>query len=91
MGDDYPEQEKAIEEIRRLSPEAKKFLKHHLCNSLNAVIGGLQTGNYTMAEDAAWHILADLELAGIREGKDEGAKSSMTATEDEINNFTKEL
>jgi len=66
MGADYPGQEAAINELRALSPAAKRFLEHHICNGLTAVIGGMQIGNHKIAEEAAWHIVEDLETAGIR-------------------------
>lgn len=67
MGNDYAGQEKAIEELSALSPEAKEFLNHHICNSLGAIIGGIKVKNFRLAEEAAWHIVSDLETAGIRQ------------------------
>lgn len=66
MGNDYQGQEKAIEELNALSPEAKEFLCHHIGNSLGAIIGGIKINNLKLAEEAAWHIVSDLETAGIR-------------------------
>ena len=66
MGNDYKGQEKAIEELSALSPEAKEFLNHHICNSLGAIIGGIKINNLKLAEEAAWHIVSDLRIAGIR-------------------------
>jgi hypothetical protein len=39
MGADYPGQERAIEELQSLSPEARKFLGHHIRNSLMSISG----------------------------------------------------
>ncbi len=66
MGADYQGQEAAIAELSALSFEAKKYLNHHIGNSLQQVITGIETGNGKMAEDAAWHIVDDLHAAGIR-------------------------
>jgi len=66
VGADYVGQEKAIEELSALSAEAKEFLNHHIGNSLAAVIGGIQIQNLAIAKEAAWHIVDDLRLAGIR-------------------------
>lgn len=66
MGNDYQGQEKAIEDLSALSPEAKEFLNHHLGNSLGAIIMALRVGNIEIAEEAAWHIVKDLQIAGIR-------------------------
>jgi len=65
MGADYPGQERAIEELSNLSQEAKKFLCHHINNSLSVVIGGLESGRTDLAYQAAYHIKDDLVLAGI--------------------------
>lgn len=66
MGADYPGQEKAIEELSALSREAKEFLNHHIGNSLNVVIVGIEHGRLDAAKKAAWHIVEDLHTAGIR-------------------------
>jgi hypothetical protein len=65
MGANYEGQERAIAELERLSPEAKRFLSHHLGNSLNIIIAGLEVGSIDLAKEAVWHIVEDLELAGI--------------------------
>ena len=65
MGANYEGQKKAIEELSNLSKEAKSFLCHHISNALNVVIGGITSGELDIAEEAAWHILEDLRLAGI--------------------------
>jgi hypothetical protein len=67
MGADYPGQEKAIKELKRLSKEAKEYLNHHICNAITAVLGGIHSGDLEMAKRNAWHIIQDLEKAGIRE------------------------
>lgn len=66
MGANYKGQEAAIVELSALSREAKEFLNHHIGNALNTVIIGIEVGNEKMAEEAAWHIVDDLHLAGIR-------------------------
>ena len=66
MGADYPGQEKAITELSALSDEAKKFLNHHICNSLSAILLGIEVGNLKLAEESVWHIVSDLDIAGIR-------------------------
>jgi hypothetical protein len=66
VGNDYPGQERAIEELSALSDDAKEFLSHHICNSLSAILGGIRVGRLQLAEEAAWHIVSDLEKAGIR-------------------------
>lgn len=65
MGADYEGQERAIEILRELPAECREFLGHHINNSLSVVICGLQTGQLDKAEEAAWHISADLKLIGI--------------------------
>ena len=64
MGANYPGQEKAIREILLLSPTAREFLGHHIRNELTKIIGGIKVGKLQIAEDAAWHIVADLEKIG---------------------------
>ena len=64
MGADYIGQEKAIREILSLSPAAKEFIGHHIRNELTKIIGGIKVGKLQIAEDAAWHIVADLEKIG---------------------------
>jgi len=64
MGADYKDQDKGIEELKSLSEEGRKFLSHHLRNSLNTVIGGINTGQFELAKDAAWHMVEDLEKIG---------------------------
>ena len=64
MGADYPEQDKAIEELKALSPDAKNFLSHHLRNSLAGVLGGIETGKLDIAKVSAEHIVLDLEKIG---------------------------
>ncbi len=61
MGADYPGQEKAIEELKNLSREAREFLGHHIRNPLTVIIGGVKIGHYSEVEEAAWHIVEDLE------------------------------
>ena len=67
MGNDYEGQEAGIEQLQALGYEGKKFLCHHLCNSLSCIIGGIETGNLQLAKEAAWHMVADLNKAGIRQ------------------------
>lgn len=67
MGTDYDGQDKAIKELNKLSREAKMFLNHHIANSLCGVLSGIEHGNLNMAKEAAWHIVKDLRLAGIKE------------------------
>ena len=67
MGADYEGQEKAIAILRALPREAKQFLGHHINNSLSGIIGGMRTGQYDLAEKAAWHINEDLKKIGINE------------------------
>lgn len=64
MGNSYEGQEKGIKELRELSPHAKKYLSHHLRNSLHTITSGIETGNLTIAKNAAWHIVKDLERIG---------------------------
>jgi hypothetical protein len=65
MGAKYDGEEAGIEELRALGYEGKKFLCHHLCNALSQVIGGIDIGDLQMAKDAAWHMVDDLDQAGI--------------------------
>jgi hypothetical protein len=67
MGADYPGQEKAIEQLRCLSKEAKEYLNHHICNAVTAILGGVIADDKEMIKRHAWHIIQDLEKAGIRE------------------------
>jgi hypothetical protein len=64
VGANYPGQEKAITELRALSPAAKEFLGHHIRNELTKIIGGIKVGKLQIADDAAWHIVEDLEKIG---------------------------
>jgi hypothetical protein len=64
MGADYEGQERGIEELKALSPEAKGYLNHHLHNSLTGIIAGIETGNLDIAKQEAWHILEDLKSIG---------------------------
>lgn len=64
MGADYPSQDKAIQELRALSDDAKVFLSHHIRNSLSGVIGGIDTGKLDIAKNSAEHIVKDLEKIG---------------------------
>lgn len=64
MGNYYPGQEKAIEEIQALSREAKDFLSHHFRNALNGVTGGIEIGRMDIAMQSAHHIVEDLERIG---------------------------
>lgn len=73
MGNNYEGQEKAIEDLKALSPEAKKFLSHHICNSLQAILGGLEMGRFDIAKREIWHIVDDLILAGIKDRGEEEA------------------
>lgn len=41
MGADYPGQEKAIEELRKMSEAAREFLAHHMRNSLQSAGGNI--------------------------------------------------
>jgi hypothetical protein len=64
MGANYIGQEKAINELMLLSPAAREFIMHHIRNELTKIIGGIKVGKLQIAEDAAWHIVADLEKIG---------------------------
>jgi hypothetical protein len=64
MGADYEGQERAIEELKNLSSEAKQYLSHHIRNGLNIVINGIQTKHFNLATYAARHIVADIERIG---------------------------
>lgn len=67
MGADYKGQERAIEELSALSREAKMYLCHHIGNSLQGILGHIKLGRHEDIEQIVWHIVEDLELAGIRE------------------------
>jgi len=67
MGADYEGQAEAIDEIRRLSPQAKQFLSHHLCNPLSVILGAARLNHPEMIPEQVDHIVEDLILAGIRE------------------------
>jgi hypothetical protein len=64
MGADYTGQAEAIEELRSLSDEAKKFLMHHFRNSLTVVICGIETNRLQDAKTAAHHMVEDLTRIG---------------------------
>ena len=64
MGNPYEGEEKAVEELQALSPEAKRFISHHVRNCLMQVTGGITSGNLEIANDAAWHILEDIKRIG---------------------------
>lgn len=64
MGADYFGQERAIKELQGLSNEAKKYLSHHLRNSLNLIIFGGGQHKTKIVEEAVWHIVEDLKKIG---------------------------
>ena len=70
MGADYKGQEAAIKELSALSTTAKEYLNHHLGNSLNIIVAGIENfmldGMLEMAKKEVWHIVDDLHAAGIR-------------------------
>lgn len=64
MGADYFEQEKAITELQGLSNDAKKYLSHHIRNSLALITFGIDQGKTDAAQKAVWHIVEDLKKIG---------------------------
>ena len=64
MGAKYEGDEKAIEELQGLSAEAKKYLSHHLRNSLATILFGAEKGEFIKIKRAAWHIEEDLKKIG---------------------------
>ncbi len=67
MGADFPGDEEAIQEIRRLSPRALEWIHHHFGNSMTAVVGGIEIGDYDLVKKAAQHICADLKKINSRQ------------------------
>jgi hypothetical protein len=67
MGRPFPGEEKAIEEIKALSLEAKAVLAHHLNNSLTVISGAVDLGRSEIAAEAIAHMVSDLEMFGIRD------------------------
>ena len=68
MGADLPEDQKGIDEILNMSEDARKYLGHHLNNSLFVLITSLETGDIDCAKEAAGHMVEDLNRVGIRSG-----------------------
>ncbi|RJQ21986.1 MAG: hypothetical protein C4560_02895 [Nitrospiraceae bacterium] len=66
-GDEAVIQERAIKELKALSPEAKGLLCHHIGNPLTAVLLEVAMKQYTYTENCVHHILEDLDTFGIRE------------------------
>ncbi len=64
MGADYEGQERGIEDLKAMSDEARQYLCHHLRNSLTAVLCGIQVEQFDLAEEAARHMIEDLERIG---------------------------
>lgn len=60
MGISYEGEEKAIEEIRQLSTEAKQYISHHIRNSLCAVILFVDKNDKEKLRDVIDHICKDL-------------------------------
>lgn len=66
MGANYLGQEEAIAELSALSTGAKEFLNHHISNSCSVIVNVADMKDLPAAKEAAWHIIDDLRLAGIR-------------------------
>ena len=66
MGADYEGQDMAIAELSALSPAAKEFLQHHICNPLCAIAGAARLGRVDLIQPQVDHIVDDLIRAGIR-------------------------
>jgi hypothetical protein len=64
MGNDYFGQDKAIEELRGLSQEAKEYLGHHIRNGLFCIAGNIEIGKLQEAKDAVYHMEKDLARIG---------------------------
>lgn len=67
MGANYTGQEEAIRELSALSEDAKKFLNHHIGNSLAVILGAARLGHQQVIHEHVDHIVDDLILAGIRD------------------------
>ena len=59
---DFAGEEVEIEELRRLSPTAKRFLNHHIRNVLTGVINNCVLGKHHEAQQAALGLLDVLEM-----------------------------
>ena len=57
--------ERDLHVMLTLFPGVNQLLSHHLNNSLNIVINGIEAGKYDIAKKAAEHMLADLKKFGI--------------------------
>lgn len=79
MGMTYPEEPRDIIEIQKLAEEhvcLKRYLSHHLRNSLGVIVGNVYLINRTMSlelahekaviiEEAVNHIIEDLQKVGL--------------------------
>ena len=84
MGADYEGQEAGIEAVKALPREGKEYLGHHLNNSLAILNNMLYTGDLEGAKEIVWHMVEDLNRAGI------GSGSGRPTTESSVNNDTSE-
>jgi len=64
MGLDYAGQEKGIEDLKKMSDEARTYLSHHIRNELTVIIHSKDDKQGADAVAAAWHILEDLQRIG---------------------------
>jgi len=75
MGADYPGQEKAIEELKKISGPAREYLSHHLRNSLQSAGGNIALAKVRTQDDRIYrfmrtaqacldHMLEDLKKIG---------------------------
>lgn len=62
MGADYLYQEKAIEEIKQLSTEAKQYISHHIRNSLCIILLAEEQQDKKKLREAINHICKDLRV-----------------------------
>ena len=65
MGADFREQEKAVEEVWKLSPEARSWVGHHFRNSLCAISYLNELGEKDKIKEAIRHMEEDLNMFGL--------------------------
>jgi hypothetical protein len=76
MGADYPQQEKALEELSNITDTAKEYLSHHIRNELSSISGHIHLlkkfpvppertrASLVEIRRAVNHIVEDLERIG---------------------------
>ena len=65
MGNSYDGEEEGIEAMKDIPEVARRYINHHLGNSLTSVNACLALGDIKGSREAVDHIVDDLEKAGF--------------------------